>query len=515
MSTTDLAITVNSAVLTSGQTGTTGLKVARDGIKDDTILEQIESTFSRDNVQVVPSGDSKPTAVTVKMDRVMLAKLVDSLRRTTVAQNAVVTSCIESMEDILKNENEIISLTRKDVAKVADMKHEIEEIQTENSIVASEGRLTLLPAAGTEFITHPDVNNMENIVNIINEEQGGNIGTELIQDVMEKTPTEVGLAPINDEIKDGNVVLDSMAPVRPVIQNNAMDKIIEEQLTVVDAFSSADIAVTPLGDLTPLKDICMCKEMVQPSPYSPPKLIVTKDNDGKVTDVAYEEISALTEEEWESLPLNKPLLEQDFSAAAYSDSTFSTIQQVYDINNWHEIPTTGTFANGARLFKLTTSGRVVDGYTARSILGTVGKLWNGFKNKTGASNANIVQMLGQGAALVGNLIGGSFGTTTSKIGNFIAQGAAAFATPAMMAPEPGKPSPMNQAKYMTLNAVPNLCRRAVAENNRKTVSSTVTAAAVDSYSRSFSSEVGAGASTYQFRNGGHRVRLVTRKGSRR
>jgi hypothetical protein len=476
--TTIMEITTNPAVLTAGQVANSGLAVARDGIKDDGLLDQLENVMSLVNSQSIISGDPANSAVTVRMSRDALDRLVKTLQNMAIAGNQVIASCISQLVDAMENtpSDNLIELNRGNISSIATTAHEIEELQAQNSETSCKGRLVLLPAAGVEFISHANTTNIENVVNALNDSLGNDAGTLLLQEVTERVPTDLGLAPIGTTIRESNISLDSMAAVRPVMQNHGQDAVNDMYLSSADAFSSVDVGVTPLAFMKPLLDMSQQQPMVQNNPYVPVPLLVTKNIDGVVTDVAYDFESALTDTDIGNLDLTKSLMDQDWSVVLYTDSSHTTIVNTYSIETCKNIPEGITTADN--LLEMMPSHKVVSSEAALGILSSVGRLWNTFKNYTGASNANIASLIGLGANIAGGLIGGSTGTTISQIGNFVQQGAAAFSA---------GPMPSNLvAKWMPLNAVPNLTRIAQTATSQNTVSSTVTATGVERFSRDFS-----------------------------
>lgn len=475
--TTIMEISTNPAVLTAGQVANSGLTVARDGIKDDVLLEQLEQVMAMANSQSIVSGDSANSAVTVRMSRDALDRLVETLQNMAIAGNQVIATCIAQLSDAMANTpaDNLIELNRGNISSIATTAHEIEELQAQNSETSCKGRLVLLPAAGVEFISHANPTTFENVVNALNDSVGNDAGTTLLQEVMDRVPTDVGLAPIGTTIRESNISLDSMAAVRPVMQNHGQDAINDAYLSSADAFSSCDVAVTPLASMIPLLEMAQQPGMVQNNPFVPVPLLVTKNNDGLVTDVAYNFETALTEEDIGNLDLTKSLMDQDWSAVQFTSSTRTNIVNTFTVMNCRNIPEGITASED--LLEMFPSHRIVSSATAYGILSSVGKLWNTFKNYTGASNANIASLIGVGANIAGGLIGGSTGTTISQIGNFVQQGAAAFSS---------GPMPENLvAKWMPLNAVPNLTRLAQTSTSQNTVSSTVTATGVERFSREF------------------------------
>lgn len=475
--TTIMEITTNPAVLTAGQVANSGLTIARDGIKDDVLLEQLEQVMAMANSQSVVSGDASNSAVTVRMSRDALDRLVETLKNMAIAGNQVITNCIAQLSDAMANTpaDNLIELNRGNISSIATTAHEIEELQAQNSETSCKGRLVLLPAAGVEFISHANATNFENVVNALNESLGNDAGTTLLQEVIERVPTDVGLAPVNTTIRESNISLDSMAAVRPVMQNHGQDAVNDAYLSSADAFSSCDIAVTPLASMTPLLEMSKQQGMVQNNPFVPIPLLVTKNSEGVVVDVDYDYANALTSEDIGNLDLTKSLMDQDWTAVLFSDSTHESIASTFTVMNCKNIPPGITVEDD--LIEMYPSRKVVSSAVAFGVLSSVGKLWNAFKNYTGASNANIASLIGIGANIAGGLIGGSTGIAISQIGDFVQHGAAAFSGGAM---------PENlAAKWMPLNAVPNLTRLAQTSTSQNTVSSTVTATGIERFSRDF------------------------------
>lgn len=504
--TTTLEITTNPAVQTAGQTQNSGLSVARDGLKNDTLLDQLESVISSANSQTLVSGDSSNSAVTVRISKEAIMKLITTLRNTSIVGTQVMTACVNQLTQVLDDSSEeLVDLNRGNVSALATTAHELEEIQSINTDLACKGRLAFLPAAGTEYVSHADPSTFTSVVNNLNIDYGNDTGTRLLKEVVSKVPTDVGLSPKSTTIREGNISLDSMAAVRPVMQNHGQDSVTDRYLESADAFSSCDAAITPLASMGQLLKLAEDKGMVQSSPYPIPKLIVTKNDQGYVTNVELDTFEPITAEEIDSLDMTKSLVDQDWSAVRYSDNTRTTQQMKFDINNWRDIPDDITRASGVLV--MVPSNRIVSGATARGILSGMSKLWNTFKNYTGASNANVASLIGQGASLAGNLIGGTTGATIAQVGNFVSEGAAAFSNTSVQ--------PNLCAKWMFLNGVPNLTRLAYNSKSRDTVSSMTTATAVERFSRDFSDDQASSATRRILSNGNYRqVRVIASKYSK-
>lgn len=504
--TTTLEITTNPAVQTAGQTQNSGLSVARDGLRNDTLLDQLESIISASNCQTIVSGDSSNSAVTVRVSKEAIMKVITTLRNTSIAGTQVMSACVNQLTQALDNsQEELVELNRGNVSALATTAHELEEIQSINTDLACKGRLAFLPAAGPEYVSHPDPSTFTSVVNNLNIDYGNDTGTRLLKEVTNKVPTDVGLSPKSTTVREGSISLDSMAAVRPVMQNHGQDSVTDRYLESADAFSSCDAAVTPLANMGQLFKLAEDKGMVQSSPYQTPNLIVTKNEQGYVTDVKLEILEPITAEETDSLDMTKSLVDQDWSAVRYADNTRTVEEKKFNITNWRDIPDDITRSSGVLV--MIPSNRVVSGATARGILSGMSKLWNAFKNYTGASNANVASLIGQGASLAGNLIGGTTGATIAQVGNFVSEGAAAFTNTSVQ--------PKLCAKWMFLNGTPNLTRLAYNGKSRETVSSMTTATAVERFSRDFSDDQASSATRRMILNGNYRqVRVIASKYSK-
>jgi hypothetical protein len=480
---TEIVLTTNPATQTTGQVANTGLTVARDGIKDVAVLGQLESIMSANDTQTIISADSSNSAVTLRVPRDGLDNLRKTLQNMAISGNQIMQACIDQLTEALEASPDagLIELNRGNVSSLANTAHELEELETQNSRTSALARIAYLPAAGPEWVSHANTLNIENIVNTINADSVSDIGTELLNSAVESVPTDIGLAPSGTTIREGAISLDSQSAVRPVMQNAGQDAVSEQHLNSADAFSSSDIAVTPLADMNTLVNLAKHEAMVQNNPYPMPKLLVTTavvEGVDVVTGVAYETLAALTDDELNSLDLTKSLLDQDWAVAEFDNASHDNIVTIYNCETYEDIDQEVLAAD--RLLECLPSGRTVSGIQAYSILSGVKKLWNTFKNHTGASHASIAGLIGVGAQIAAPYIKGSTGTTVGQIGKFIEQGAAAFID--------GEMKPALVAKRMILNYVPNLTRLAQADSNQNVVSSTRTATAVAKFGNDFISD---------------------------
>jgi len=502
----EIIINPNPAVLTTGQVANTGLQTMRGGIKSDPTLESLMKLLSWDNCQTFASGDASNSAITVRVNRTELDKWVKLLSNLSIAQNTIISNCVSQLQDILAldSDDNIAELNRGNMAAITNTAHEIEEVQSIQAEAALKARMILLSAAGTSFVSQPNRDEIEGAVNALNLSLGNGAGNDLLEDALNLAPTDIGMAPHGTTVREGDIPFDSMAAVRVPMGSNAQRNVNLGHIDSLDAFSSPDIAVTPLGDMTTLLRLVRQPGMVQSNPYVPIPLRVTKDVDGFVTDVAYDMALPLSDSDIGALDMTLPFLRQDFTAVLFTDTTHTTILSTYDMSNCGAIDQSITL--GDNLIEMMPSGKTVSGATAFAILSSLNRMWNAFKNYTGASNANIASMIGIGAQLAGGLIGGTTGTTISKIGNFVSQASNAFT---------GDPISQDlMAQKMTLNYAPNLGRLAEEDATRHTVSSTVTASAIDSFANRWRA---AEATTMLWINGKnvtHPTRIISNRGRR-
>lgn len=404
MAQNSIELTLSPAVLTTGLVQNTGLPIARDGIKKEAILEQIENALSNENFQTLVSGDPANTAVTGNIVREALNRLVITLQNAPIANSQVIINCISILTQAIEEaaDSPVVQLNRGHMEALALTLHEVEEVQAENSETTAKARIAFNVVSNTEYVNQPSIQHIEAVVNTINEEVGNDVGTELLQRTVDTVPTDIGLAPNGTTIRSGDIPLDSQAAVRTVMGNHGQDTKDAEYLASADAFTSSDIAVTPLANMKPLLDLAADKTMTGPSPYRPHPLKVTKNAEGLVTDVSYEEMEPLTEEEIALLDMTKPLMDQDWSAVAYTTVVHDIVGAVYTCSNYRSVPLNVTKADN--LIQMYPSKRIVSGQQAFGILSGVNKLWNAFKNHTGASNANIGTLIGIGTKVAGNII---------------------------------------------------------------------------------------------------------------
>jgi len=477
---TEIELTTSPATQTTGQVANTGLQVARDGIKNVSVLEQLESIMSATDTQTIISSDPSNSAVTMRVARDGLDNLRKTLQNVKISGNQIIQTCIDQISEVMDTSPDagLVELNRGNVTSLANTHHEIEEMETQQAKTAALAKIAYLPAAGPEWVSHANTTNIENMVNTINVDTTSNIGTDLLTAAVDNVPTDLGLAPNGTTIRDGSISLDSQAANRPVMQNAGQDAVNSGHLSSADALSSSDFAVTPLADMKTLTDLARVEAMVQDNPYPLPKLILTTtlmSGVDVVTNVEYEKQTPLTDDELNSLDLSKSLMDQDWAIAAFNNASHDEIVQVYTCSNYETIDQEILAAD--KILECVVSGRTVSGVQAFSILSGLKKLWNTVKNHTGGSHASIAGLIGVGAQIAAPYIKGSTGTTIGQIGKFIEQGAAAFVD--------GDMKPSLVAKRMVLNYVPNLTRLAQADSNQNTVTTTRTATAVARFGDEF------------------------------